>query len=175
MSAIFPIPHITVRFPNGDRFDTEHVDHLYNLHLEIHAAYPMLPLGEFSLKLVEENEEEERAVFQLIMDDQHLHTDVILDETGELWIFEIMFSWWLAEQEEDGAYDSWSVSVAVDPSQQHSFYGLLDEEGDTVIAWHKTLNGLLAASPCGRYSETTVKGIADKMNALMEELRAEEH
>ena len=170
MSATFPIPHCTVLFPNGVTFETTHVDHLYNLHLELYHAYPRLAIGEFRLELVEENEEEERAVFQLVMDTYHLQTDVLLEETGDLWVFEIMFSWWLREQEEDGAYDSWAVFVAMDPSNPTS-YGLLDETQTDVLTWHSSLRALLDDCPYGIYSEETIQGIEKEIKGLIEEIR----
>lgn len=174
MTATFPIPHCTILFPNGDTFEVDNeVDHLYNLHLALHEAYPLLPLGEFRLDLVEENEEEERAVFRLILEDTcHLQTDVMLEETGDIWIFDITFSWWLREQEEDGAYDSWSVYVAVDPSNPTTapFYGQLDDTRTTLVAWHSSLAELLSAYPYGVYSKKTIESIEERIYQLMNEV-----
>ena len=187
MSATFPIPHCTVLFPNVDRsllqrsqgvpfgthdqFETNDVEHLYNLHLELHEAYPLLPLGGFRLELVEENEEEECAVFRLVMDTYHLQTDVLLEETGDVWIFEIMFSWWLREQEEDGAYDSWPAYVAMDPSRSFApFYGRLDDTCTTIISWHPTLKSLLSEYHYGIYSDEVISSIEKEIDRLIEEV-----
>lgn len=172
MTATFPIPHCTVLLGNGDRFETEHVDHLYNLHAEIHEAYPLLPLGGFRLDLVDENEEEERAIFRLILDDTyHLQTDIMLSDMGELWVFEIMFSWWLREQEEDSAYDSWSVPMVIDPSQDKHFYGQLDEEHETIVTWHDSLDALLTTYPYGQYGDKVIHMVQKKLDVLIAELK----
>lgn len=173
MTATFPIPHCTVLLGNGDRFETEHVDHLYNLHAEIHEAYPLLPLGGFRLDLVEENEEEERAVFRLVMSPHHLQTDVLIDQVDDdLWIIELSFSWWLREQEEDGAYDSWSVFTAISPYEKRKrFYGQVDEDHTTLITWHSTLTGLLSAYPYGIYTHDVITSIEEKIDQLVDDLK----
>lgn len=176
MTATFPIPNVTVLLRNGDTFETTNIDHIYNLHLELHDAYPSLTVGEFRLELVEENEEEERAVFLLIPDDTyHLQTFVQLEEMGEVWIFEITFCWWLKShahtaQEENEAYDSWIIPVAVDPTQKDRFYGHLNEDRDTVITWYPSLEPLLSHYPYGNYSAGTIKAIVQQIDKLIDEI-----
>jgi hypothetical protein len=167
--ATFPIPNVIVKFTNGDCFRTEHADCLYNLHLELQDHYPSLPRGGFRLDLVEENEEEEYAIFQLVIADDHLDVNVLLDQMGEVLIFEVMFSWSDPEEEYDEPCDSWSMLIAMDPANR-SFYGECADGGDTIVKWHSTLKDAICSKES--YSNGIIRMIQKEIDTLLEELEA---
>jgi hypothetical protein len=150
---IYPIANVVVHFPNGDSFHTQNIEHLYNLHLELEEAYPMLPRGGFRLHLLEENEEEEQVRFELLLDDTHLQMNVLLEDMGDLAVFSITFSWWLhgGKEEWEEPCDSWTIHVAIDLNGLQrtpngwvpASYGLYDAEENAVIQWHDRLEALL--------------------------------
>lgn len=175
---IFPIPRAIVYFPNGDPFETTQVEHLYNLHLELEEAYPRLPRGGFRLHVIEENEEEETVRFELAIDPFHLQTNVLLDDLGEVAVFEISFSWWLhgGKEEWEEPCDSWAIYVAVDFDHlqrtetgwiPHS-YGEYDAEENAVKKWYDQLAPLLSAT--SPYSEEIVKQIEKEFHACLNEI-----